>query len=326
MPDCNADGKRSGRMAAERLLRRLAPGHAAGKAGGVNDEHARLIDEAPYGRVERLSPLVRRVLARNPSPFTFTGTGTYIVGTGTVAIIDPGPADSDHLDAVAQAVAGETVSHHLITHTHMDHSPGAAPLAALVGGVIAGCAPLVLADGGPRADAGFDASYAPDRVLADGDSVSGPDWTLRAVHTPGHTSNHLCFALEEEATLFSGDHVMGWSTTVVAPPDGDMAAYMRSLALLLDRADRRYLPTHGPAIDEPHRFVRGLIAHRRQREGQIMKLLGEGVDLVPLMVEQMYAPVDRRLWPAAERSVQAHLIDMEARGLVRRNREGWLKC
>ncbi len=282
-----------------------------------------LVDAAPYGAAEALSPLVRRVLARNPSPFTFTGTGTYIVGHGTVAIIDPGPADPEHLDAVAAAVAGETVSHLVITHTHMDHSPGAGPLKARLGGLIAGCAPLVLSDDGPRADAGFDPSYAPDQVMADGEAVSGPGWTLRAVHTPGHTSNHLCFALEEEGALFSGDHVMGWSTTVVAPPDGDMADYMASLAKLMGRADTRYYPTHGAPVDEPQRLVKGMIAHRRQRETQILGLLAEGPQAIPAMVERMYAAVDKRLWPAAGRSVLAHLNDLQARGQVVRDGDAW---
>lgn len=285
-----------------------------------------LVAAAPYGVAETLSPLVRRVLARNPSPFTFTGTGTYIVGQGTVAIVDPGPADAAHMDAVAAAVTGEDVSHLVITHTHMDHSPGAAPLQARLGGIIAGCAPLVLSDDGPRADAGFDPSYAPDLVLADGDRIAGRGWTLTAVHTPGHTSNHLCYALEEEAALFSGDHVMGWSTTVVAPPDGDMAAYMASLARLLDRTDQRYYPTHGAPIEEPQRLVRGLIAHRRQRETQILSLLGDGIAAIPAMVERMYAAIDPRLWPAAGRSVLAHLLDLESRGLARRTGEGWSRA
>lgn len=289
----------------------------------MNLEFEKLVEAAPYGAAEALSPLVRRVLARNPSPFTFTGTGTYIVGHGKVAIIDPGPADPEHLDAVAAAVAGETVSHFLITHTHMDHSPGAGPLRARLGGTIAGCAPLVLRDDGPRADAGFDPGYAPDHVMADGEAVAGPGWTLRAVHTPGHTSNHLCFALEEEGALFSGDHVMGWSTTVVAPPDGDMADYMASLAKLMGRSDVRYYPTHGAPVDEPQRLVKGMIAHRRQRETQILAQLAQGPRAIPAMVEQMYAAIDRRLWPAAGRSVLAHLIDLEARGRVRRAGDDW---
>ncbi|TPE59245.1 MBL fold metallo-hydrolase [Sandaracinobacter neustonicus] len=290
----------------------------------MNAEYEKLVAEAPYGRVERLSPLVRRVLAQNPSPFTFLGTGTYIVGNGIVAVIDPGPADPAHLDAVAAALEGEVVSHHLVTHTHMDHSPGARPLQARLGGVIAGCAPLALSDDGPRADAGFDPHYAPDQVLADGESVSGPGWTLTAVHTPGHTSNHLCFALEEEGALFSGDHVMGWSTSVVAPPDGDMAAYMASLQKLLERPDTRYFPTHGAPVEEPQRLVRAMIGHRRQRENQILALLGAGPRAIPALVEQMYAAIDPRLWPAAGRSVLAHLIDLQARGRVLPDGEMWV--
>ena len=282
-----------------------------------------LVDAAPYEVSETLSPLVRRVLARNPSPFTYTGTGTYIVGRGTVAVIDPGPNAPEHLAALTRALAGETVSHIVVTHTHMDHSPAAPALQAATGARIVGCAPLVLSDDGPRADAGFDPTYAPDQVLADGDSVAGPGWTLTAVATPGHTSNHLCFALAEERALFTGDHVMGWSTTVVAPPDGDMAAYMASLKLLLDRDDTVYYPTHGAPVTEPQRFVRGLITHRKQREGQILRLLGEGEQAIPAMVATMYVGVDPRLHPAAGRSVLAHLIDLRARGVVAQSGDAW---
>ena len=278
---------------------------------------------APYGRSERISPLVRRVLAHNPSAFTYLGTGTYIVGNGTVAIIDPGPDDAAHVAAVLDGVKGETVSHLVVTHTHFDHSPAAPAMAAATGAAIVGCAPLALADDGPRADAGFDFTYRPDRVLADGEAVAGPGWTLRAVATPGHTSNHLCFALPEEKALFTGDHVMGWSTTVVSPPDGDMAAYMASLRLLLDRDDAVYYPTHGDPVTEPQRFTRGLIAHRKLRENQILGLLGEGPHAIPAMVASMYANVDKRLHPAAGRSVLAHLIDMRDRGLVQPDGEGW---
>ena len=282
-----------------------------------------LVDAAPYEASETVSPLVRRVLARNPSPFTYTGTGTYIVGRGTVAVIDPGPNTPEHLAALDRALAGESVSHIVVTHTHMDHSPAAPALQAATGARIVGCAPLVLSDDGPRADAGFDPTYAPDQVLADGDSVAVPGWTLTAVATPGHTSNHLCFALAEERALFTGDHVMGWSTTVVAPPDGDMAAYMASLKLLLDRDDTVYYPTHGAPVTEPQRFVRGLITHRKQREGQILRLLGEGEQAIPAMVATMYVGVDPRLHPAAGRSVLAHLIDLRARGVVAQSGDAW---
>lgn len=273
-------------------------------------------DAAAYGRLERRSPLVRRLLAHNPSAFTFTGTGTFVVGNGTVAVIDPGPDDPAHIAALIEGLNGEKVSHIVITHTHRDHSPAAPALAAATGAVIVGCVPLVLVDDGPRADASFDATYAPDHVLADGESVAGPGWTLTAVATPGHTSNHLCYALAEEKALFTGDHVMGWSTTVVAPPDGDMADYVASLRKLLERDDAIYHPTHGEPVNEPQRFVRGLITHRKQRENQILKLLADAPRDIPALVAVMYAQVDHRLHPAAGRSVLAHLIDLRARGIV----------
>jgi glyoxylase-like metal-dependent hydrolase (beta-lactamase superfamily II) len=273
-------------------------------------------DSAAYGHLIQRTPLVRRLLAHNPSAFTFTGTGTFVVGAGTVAVIDPGPADPSHIAALIDALKEETVSHIVITHTHSDHSPAAPALQAATGARIVGCVPLVLSDDGPRADAGFDPTYAPDQVLAEGEAVTGPGWTLTAVATPGHTSNHLCYALAEEKALFTGDHVMGWSTTVVAPPDGDMAAYMASLRKLLDRDDAIYHPTHGEPVTEPQRFVRGLITHRKQRENQILKLLGEAPQAIPAMVASMYAKIDKRLHPAAGRSVLAHLIDLRNRGLV----------
>lgn len=280
-------------------------------------------DNAAYGLLGARSPLVRRLLARNPSPFTFTGTGTFVVGRGTVAVIDPGPDDPAHVAALLAGLAGETVSHIVVTHTHMDHSPAARAVQAATGAVITGCAPLALSDDGPRADAGFDAYYAPDSVMADGDSIAGPGWTLTAVATPGHTSNHLCFALAQEKALFTGDHVMGWSTTVVAPPDGDMAAYMASLRKLLERDDAIYHPTHGEPVMDPQRFVRHLLSHRKQRENQIVRGITEGLVTVPAMVAAMYAMVDERLHPAAGRSVLAHLIDLEQRGRVVRAGEGW---
>lgn len=265
---------------------------------------------------QTLSPRVRRVLADNPSHFTFTGTQTYVVGTGDVAVIDPGPNEPDHIAGILRATEGERIVAIVCTHTHRDHSPAAKPLAEATGAEIVGCAPLVIADDGPRADASFDTSYAPTRVLVDGDRLTGPDWTLEAVATPGHTSNHLCFALVEENALFTGDHVMGWSTTVVSPPDGDMAAYMASLAKLQDRSDAIYYPAHGEPVTNPQQFVRGLGGHRKQRERQILKLVGEGVGVITDMVPRMYKGVDERLYPAAGRSVLAHLIDLRDRKLV----------
>ena len=279
--------------------------------------------DAPTGVAEALDPLVARVLAPNPSPYTYTGTQTYVVGKTDVAVIDPGPDEPEHLDALVKAIAGRPVVAILCTHTHRDHSPAAAPLKALTGGPIVGCAPLTLADAGPRADAAFDAEYMPDRVLADGETISGEGWTLEAVATPGHTSNHLCYALRESGALFTGDHVMGWSTTVVAPPDGDMADYMASLDKLYVREDRVYYPAHGAAIDKPQRFVRGLIGHRKQREGQILRLLAAGTGAIPDMVARMYAGLDPRLIGAAGRSVLAHLLDLKARGIVEEEADRW---
>ena len=270
-----------------------------------------------------LEPLVRRLLAPNPSPFTYTGTETYLVGRGEVAVIDPGPDLAEHVDAILAATQGERIAAILCTHTHRDHSPAARMLQAKIGAPIVGCAALTLEDDGPRADAAFDPDYRPDRVLADGESVSGPGWTLEAVATPGHTSNHLCFALRESKALFSGDHIMGWSTTVVSPPDGDMADYMRSLDRLLGRNDRIYYPAHGEPVTEPQRFVRAVATHRRQRERQILDLLEQEAQAVPAMVAAMYRGIDPRLHGAAGRSVLAHLIDLEARDRVWRDGENW---
>jgi glyoxylase-like metal-dependent hydrolase (beta-lactamase superfamily II) len=282
------------------------------------------MEDWPTGKVEQVAPLVRRLLAPNPSPFTYSGTQTYLVGSGEVAVIDPGPDLPEHVAAILAGTEGERIAAILCTHTHRDHSPASRPLTEATGAPIVGCAPLALEDDGPRADAAFDFDYAPDRVLADGEALGGGDWTLRAVATPGHTSNHLCFALEGTGALFTGDHVMGWSTTVVSPPDGDMAAYMKSLDLLLGRDDGIYHPAHGPAVDKPHRHVRALIAHRRMREKQILDRLKMGEARIPAMVETMYRDIDPRLHPAAGRSVLAHLEELEQRGMVRSEGEAWI--
>ena len=278
----------------------------------------------PTGLCETLEPLVRRVLAPNASPFTYTGTQTYLVGTREgLAVIDPGPDDADHLDALEAAIDGAKVIAIACTHTHRDHSPAAHPLAESTGAAVIGCAPLALGTHGPRADAPFDTGYLPDRVLADGEAIVGPGWTLTAVATPGHTSNHLCFALEETGALFTGDHVMAWSTSVVVPPDGDMADYMASLLKLYERNDRIYYPAHGPAVDKPRQLVRGMHGHRRQRERQILKLLADAPRKIEDMVPVMYKGVDERLWPAAGMSVHAHLIDLERQGRVTRSGNTW---
>ena len=281
-------------------------------------------DTRPYALAEQVDPLVRRVLARNPSPFTFTGTQSYVIGAGNeVAVIDPGPAEPEHLATLMAAIGTAKLVAICCTHTHRDHSPAAAPLSAATGAPVIGCAPLTLDDEGPRADAAFDPAYRPDRILADGETISGDGWTLVAVSTPGHTSNHLCFALPESGVLFTGDHVMGWSTSVVSPPDGDMTAYMASLQKLHERDDRVYFPAHGPAIEKPRQLVRGMIGHRRQREKQILKQIGEGHTRIGQMVPRMYKGVDERLWPAAGRSVHAHLIDLARRGLVTEAGDDW---
>ena len=295
----------------------------------------------PTGLSELCEPLVRRVLAPNASHYTFTGTQTYIVGAGAeVAVIDPGPADSGdasdpspfkgadtngagHVEAILAAVGTAKIAAILCTHTHRDHSPAAAVLKAATGAPIIGCAPLVISDDGPRADSAFDRTYAPDRVLADGERLAGPDWTIEAVATPGHTSNHLCYSVLESGALFTGDHVMAWSTSVVSPPDGDMAAYMASLEKLYAREDRVYYPAHGPAIDKTRQLVRGMLGHRRQREAQIMRLLGHGPQIIPDMVTAMYKGLDPRLIGAAGRSVLAHLIDLRNRAMVTDTGDQW---
>ena len=292
------------------------------------DQPAKPAIAMPTGDALRVSPLVTRVLAPNPSAFTFTGTQSYVVGDRDLAIVDPGPDDPDHMAAILRAVAGRPVKAILCTHTHRDHSPGARPLAEATGAQVIGCAPLALSDDGPRADAAFDTGYSPDAVMADGDVLAGSDWTIRAVATPGHTSNHLCYALDEDVALFTGDHVMGWSTSIVSPPDGDMADYMRSLQLLMEREDRIYFPAHGDAVEEPRRLVRGMIGHRKMREGQILRFIGKnGASLVSAMVTEMYRGVHPGLHGAAGRSVLAHLVDLEDRAMVRRTGdEHWELC
>lgn len=275
--------------------------------------------DAPYAKLEAVEPGVARVLAHNPSAFTYYGTQTYLIGVRELAILDPGPDLPDHVDALVAAIADRPVAAILCTHTHRDHSPAAAPLAARTGAPVVGCAPLAME--GTGLEAGFDTTYAPDRVLADGDKVAIDGRELIAVATPGHTSNHLCFALGD--ALFCGDHVMGWSTTVVVPPDGDMADYMASLDKVRRRGDRVLYPAHGPAVTNPGQYVRHLMGHRMQREKQIVRLVGEGPLTIPQIVERAYPGLDRRLVMAAGGSVLAHLVDLERRGLVEQVGEQW---
>lgn len=252
--------------------------------------------EFEYAVLETVSPMIRRIVARNPGPLTGPGTGTYVIGRGHVCIIDPGPALSSHIDAMLHALRGETIDQILITHAHPDHYPATAAVQRSTGAK----------------------SYGPfgDVALADGDTVEGPDWHFTAVHTPGHTSDHLCFAFEEEKVLFSGDHVMGWSTSVILPPDGDLGDYLRSLDKLLARDDRIYMPTHGPAITEPRPYVASFIEHRRERTAAILARLRQGQASTSEIVRAVYAGLTPALHWAAGQTVEAHLHHLMGEGQV----------
>lgn len=274
--------------------------------------------EFEYGRCDQVSPLIRRVIADNPGPFTYTGTGAYIVGRGTVAVIDPGPDLDGHLQALLAALEGETVSHILVTHHHSDHSPLARPLQAATGAPIHGRrAPHLpaLAEG-PALEAGHDGDFRPDFEIEDGAVFAGPGWTLEALATPGHTSNHVCFALKEENALFSGDHIMGWSTTVITPPDGDMGDYFASLDKVKARNFDTLWPTHGSPVRDVATFVQAYADHRRAREAQVLAALREGFTTIKAMVPSLYAAVDPRLHPAAAMSVLAHMLLLVKDGRV----------
>ena len=271
------------------------------------------------GEAVPLSPLVRRVVVNNPSPYTFKGTSSFIVGQGQVAIIDPGPDDEQQLAALLDAVRGETVTHILVTHSHADHSPLARRLKQATGAKTyaqGGVTPQ--GEAGLRLDASIDHDFVPDVVMAEGDLVQGPGWTLEALFTPGHMSNHMCFALKEEQALFSGDHVMSWATSVIAPPDGDMGQYFASLRKLLDREDRVYHPGHGPSRRDPLPLVRGYLAHRRMREEAIRARVAQGARSVSEIVAAIYADVDPKLHGAAALSTTAHLDHLVAQGKLRR--------
>ena len=281
-------------------------------------------DRLPVGEVIEVAPGVRRILCGNPGPFTFRGTNTWIIGRGaSVAVLDPGPEDAAHSAAILRATEGERITHVLVSHTHRDHSPGVAALQAATGARSFGFGPhLTPPDQGGE---GGDHAFRPDVTLSDGAAVESDDWRLRAIHTPGHCANHLCLALEGTGILFSADHVMSWSTSVVSPPDGDMAAYMASLARLAQRDDRLFLPGHGPPLPEPAPFVAALAAHRREREAMVLDALraarrATARELVP----PVYGPVlDERLVPAAARSLLAHLIKLAGEGAAARDGDFW---
>lgn len=273
------------------------------------------------GPCAALSPLVRRLVAPNPGPFTFTGTCTYVVGQGKVAVIDPGPALPGCIEAVLDATRGETVTHIVVSHTHKDHSPAARALQAATGAPIVGCGPhrrsRPLADGESNPlEASGDLEHRPDAEMREGDAIDGPGWTLKAVETPGHTANHLAFALPQERALFCADHVMAWSTTIVAPPDGSMSDYMASLDKLRLRDEAVYWPGHGGPVRDPPRFVRALAHHRRQREASVLNRLAAGDRTIAAMVPVLYQGLAPGLMAAAGLSVFAHLEDLVGRGLV----------
>jgi len=271
-----------------------------------------------YGAPQQVSPLIRRVVANNPGPFTYKGTGVYIVGHGRVAVIDPGPDTGEHLDVLTAAVAGETVTHIFVTHRHIDHSPAAHPLAARTGAkVYASTVPPKPSDCDTlRLEAADDHVFQPDIDVADGARFAGPGWTVEAVSTPGHTANHMAYALLEENALFPGDHIMGWSTTVIGPPDGDMTAYLASLEKVRDRNYDTLWPTHGPPIRDVRPFVQAFIDHRLEREAQIVAQMRAGKQHIKDMVSVIYADVDKRLHPAACHSVLAHMIRLLEQGRV----------
>lgn len=300
--------------------------------------------EPQYGMAVQVSPLIRRVMANNPGPFTYVGTGTYLLGQGEVAVIDPGPDDPSHVNAVIAALEpGERITHLVVTHTHADHSPASGPLQERTGAAIYGFGPQLAApsedpfgedvvvfgdaeaDADPAAETGRnqgegisnssrpvgDRDFRPDVVLREGDVVEGSGWTLEAVHTPGHASNHLCYFIPEEGILCTGDHVMGWSTSVISPPDGNLGDYLASLQKLLDRGqDHRYLPTHGPPIEEPHALVRAYLVHRRERSQQILDALAAGPATIAELVPRLYADTSRKLWRGAAASTFAHLTHL----------------
>ncbi|MAV88692.1 MAG: MBL fold metallo-hydrolase [Rhodospirillaceae bacterium] len=274
--------------------------------------------ECEYGQITQVSPLIRRIVANNPGPYTFKGTGTYVIGYGDVGVIDPGPDDQDHVNALLNSLQGEKITHQIITHTHLDHSPAARYVSEKTGAKTYAIGPHGLGKIAKEitVEAGGDMSFTPDILVKDGDIIEGNGWSLECVHTPGHTSNHLCLSLIEENSLFTGDHVMGWSTTVVSPPDGDMSDYILSLKKLLIREDKIYYPTHGGAIFEPQKYVRAIIVHRKLRENQILDCISKEINNIPDMVSAMYEGLDQRLIKAAQHSILSHIIDLVKRDII----------
>jgi glyoxylase-like metal-dependent hydrolase (beta-lactamase superfamily II) len=281
--------------------------------------------DVDYGVAQKVAPDVRRIVANNPGPYTFLGTNTYVVGSGQVAVVDPGPADEDHLKAIAGAIKGERLTYILVTHSHHDHCDGAKPLQAMLGGEIVAYGPTGTARGAGApglGDAFVDPSFVPDRVVRDGDTVKGKGFALDVLHMPGHAPDHLCFALVGRRTMFTGDHVMGWNTTVIAPPEGNLADFISSLERLMARHDKLFLPGHGGRIQTPQRVVRAYITHRKWREQTILACLDDGVSTIPGIVGRLYGTLDTELKEAAALSVRAHLEHLTARNLVRAESAG----
>lgn len=271
----------------------------------------KFIKSIEYGVCDQLTPLVRRVIANNPGGFTFTGTGTYIIGSKNIAVIDPGPIDNDHYNAIMKATSEQKITHILLTHNHNDHSPLAKKLKSETGAKIyyKNLSNIELAQ--DDFEEGYDRNIEGDIELKDGDKIETDEWSIEAIHTPGHTSNHICYALLDENILFSGDHVMGWSTTVIVPPDGNMDDYIISLEKLLSRREEKFFPTHGPVIDEPKKLVSYYISHRLNREKQIIDAIKKGNNKISEIVKMIYKDVDKSLHPAAAMSTLAHLKRME---------------
>ena len=263
-----------------------------------------------YGVCQHIAKDIRRIMAPNPSAFTFHGTGTYIIGSGSVAVIDPGPNIPEHVDAILSALSGESISHILVTHTHLDHSPAVEHIKAATGAPSYAFGPHGRNLQSDTVEEGADFDFTPDHFVNDGEIIPGEGWTVQGVHTPGHTSNHMCFSFQEENALFCGDHVMGWSTTVVSPPDGNMKSYMDSLKKVADRKEITFYPTHGAPISDPKSFIVALVALRKEREEQIILCLKDGISLIPEMVKRMYVGIDPKLHKAAGRSVLAHMIHL----------------
>jgi glyoxylase-like metal-dependent hydrolase (beta-lactamase superfamily II) len=274
-----------------------------------------------YGVARELAPGVVRLVANNPGPFTFKGTNTYLVGGSDMVLIDPGPEDAAHLQGILETLGRRRLSHILITHTHRDHVDGLAALAAATGAKTAGYGRRAIAPGTMRTSASgseyVDQDFVPDVRLDHGDRLAGEGWSLTALHTPGHAPDHLCFELEGTGLLFSGDHVMGWNTSVIAPPEGSMADYLRSLELLGERGDRVYLPGHGGRVEEPQRLVKAFLLHRRMREQSILDCIRSGTNTVTAIVPAIYRDLDPKLTKAASLSVLAHVEHLISRGLVR---------